>query len=235
MTVASTNTRELNLDQLMRRAMQTAGIMAFESVIDANDEQWRQRSAYGRDQLEFILDRLQAEGVILRDVVRYPLTLVAGTASYALPADTLDVHGDAMFQLDPTASESTVRPMDREEYHAISDKTSEGTPTRFWLERLGVCTVYLHQVPEAGGTLYLQRKKMLADSKLGTNTPDLERYWHDYLQFELAYRYALASSLQADEKALLKAEAAEAKVTAQNYARQFVPSQIALDHRTGWS
>lgn len=76
---------------------------------------------------------------------------------------------------------------------------------------------------------------MLADSKLGTDTPDLERYWHDYLQFELAYRFALASSLMSDEKALLKAEAAEAKQTAQNYAKQFVPSQIALDHRTGWS
>ena len=231
MTIAATNTRELDLNALMLRAMQTAGIMAFEQV--ASGPQWDNRVKFGRDQLEFILDRLQAEGVILRDVERYPLTLTASTASYALPADTIDVLGDAMYQSAAGESEFRVHPMDREEYHAITSKAEEGTPSRFWLERLSTCTLYLHQVPDTtGAVLYLQRKKLLADSSLGTNTPDLERYWHDYLQWELAYRFSI--SLPAEERMLLKSEAQEAKAVAQTYAKQALPTVIALNHGTGW-
>lgn len=235
MTVATTNVSERNLDQLIRRAMQMAGIMAFESQIDGNDPQWIQRASFGRDQLDWVLDRLQAEGVILRDVERYALPLVASTASYDLPVDTLDLHGDAMYLETGGSSEQRVTVMDREEYHSITDKALEGAPSRFWLRRLSICTVFLHPVPSTTGTLYVQRKKMLADSKLGTNTPDLERYWHDYLQWELAYRFGIASSLTPDSLLLLKGEAGEAKATAQNYARQFVVNQIELVHRTGWS
>lgn len=235
MTVSGTNSRELNLDQLIRRAMNTAGIMAFEQTVVTTDPQWQMRASYGRDMLEFILDRLQAEGVILRDVERYALPLAVDTASYALPVDTLDVHGDAMYLESGDTTERRVTAMDREDYHAISDKALGGAPSRFWLERLSLCTVYVHPVPTVAGTLYFQRKKMLADSTSGASTPDLERYWHDYLHYELAFRYAVSSSLTLDRVGTLKGEAAEAKATAQNYARQFVPSQIELDHRTGWS
>lgn len=234
MTVATTDTREFNLDQLMRRAMQTAGIMGFEQRLDTTSEQGRERASFGRDQLDFVLDRLQAEGILLRDVARYPITLTAGTATYVLPADTIDVHEDGTYATAAGQVESLVQQIDAQEYHNISDKLSSGAPTRFWLERLGICTLYLHQVPDTtGGILTVRRKKMLADSNLGTYTPDLERYWHDYLQWELAYRYSV--SMPIEERALLKAEAKEAKETAQNYARQFVPSQIELDHPTGWS
>lgn len=234
MTVASSNTRELSLDQLMRRSMQTAGIMAFEEIADSASDQWKQRTAFGRDQLDLVLDRLQAEGVILRDTERYSLTLTASVASYVLPSDTVDVHANAMYLEAPGETESVVTQVDRQEYDLISDKVTQGKPTRFWLERTGVCTVYLHQVPDTtNAVLYLRRKKMLADNTLGTQTPDLERYWHDYLHYELAYRYSIGLPLE--ERALLKGEAAEAKQVAQNYARQFVPNQIVLDHPTGWS
>lgn len=231
MTIVATNVRELDLNQLMLRAMQTAGIMAFEQV--ASGPQWDNRVKFGRDMLELILDKLQVDGLILRDIERYSLTLTSGTASYALPADTIDVLGDAMYQSAAGETEFTVSPMDRETYHAIANKTQTGTPSRYWVERLATCTVYLHQVPDTtDAVLYLQRKKMLADSSSGTATPDLERYGHDYLHYELAYRFSIG--LPFEERQALRADANEAKAALLTYAKQALPTQIELVHRTGW-
>lgn len=238
MTVALTNTRELDINTLLKRSAQLAGLLALEQ--SATGTQWEQRAAFGRDQLDLILDRMPTQGIIVRDVELYTLTLSAdfgGEADpIALPSDTVDVVGVAMYRETSTSTEQRVEPVDREYWQASGDKDTTAPPTRYYLNRAGTVELYLLPVPEtANATLRLQRKKLLADSNDGSKTVDLERYWLDYLQFELAWRFSLSTSMPAANRGELRAQANECKAAALAAAKQTLPSHMELDHGTEWS
>lgn len=78
------------------------------------------------------------------------VSLVQGTATYTVPADTvmmLDVwisipNGDG------TTSDRIITPYSRTEYASTPDKSTEGAPTVFWFDRLIAPTFTLWPVPD---------------------------------------------------------------------------------------
>lgn len=233
MTAMVTNTRELDINTLIWRAAQMAGLMDFTQGQDGG-VQWLAKASYGRDQLELIVKQLPTEGVITRDITVDAVSLTAATASYTMVAGTTDVVGSATYKETSTSMEYEVQQMDREEWMAIADKALPGRPTRMWVERVATVKVYLYPVPDVtASTLQIQRKRILADNSDGAATADLETYWMDFLTKELAYRFSVG--LPIEERMNLKADAKEAKLAAQTAAKQTVPNRVALDHRTSWS
>jgi hypothetical protein len=240
MTVNASNTRELTIDQLLKRAMQLAGIMALEQP--ATGSQWNARAEFGRDQLDLILDKMPNQGVIVRQEEGYTLTLPV-SSDYGgeddpidLPSDTVDVVGPAMYKETSTSTEQMVTPVDWETWQTSQDKTRTAAPARYYLKRAGTVQLFLLPVPATSGAeLRIRRVKLLADSDVGSNTVDLERHWLDYLQFELAWRFAVQGSMPADRKNDLRTEAINAKNSALALAKQQLPSFMELDHVSRWT
>jgi hypothetical protein len=237
MTISSSNTRELNIGQIIRLARQVPGLAPLESGMEG--PQWLAAAEFGRSQLELIIDRLSTDQYLVRQVELYTTTVSAAgdggaAAPIALPGDTVDVVGTIMYQPSGQTAESTIYPVAREEWHGTIDKSRTGTPSRYYLHRAGSVLLYLLPVPDvAGATLRIQRQKLLADSGDGNATPDIERYWADYLQWELAFRYAVGT-LPMDRVSTLRAEANRALVEAKSKARPQLSTQAELGHMTGW-
>ena len=234
MTVMSTNTRELNINQLLLRAAQVAGIMPFELGQDSGSPQWLAKASFGRDQLELVMKSLPNEGIITRNVSITSFAVSVGTTAYVQSAGTIDVIGKATFALDsqPTI-EYPMRQVDREEWMVISQKSLSARPTEFWVEKTSSVTVHLYPTPNEAGTARVQRRALLADNSDGNATVDAEPYWQDYLVKELAYRYSVGMPL--NERALLRRDADAAKAAAQAQARQMVANSIELYHPTPWN
>lgn len=234
MTTASTNLAELNIGQIILQAYQQSSLMELSQ--SPSGPQWDARAAFARGCLTRTIQRLGAEGPFMRQVEIYPLTLTAGTASYTLPSDTIDVLENAVYN-DGTANamDLTIRQIDREEWLAAPDKVTQATPFRMFVNRGASVVVHLLQVPDTTGAIItLQRQKLAADIKSNSDTPDLERYWCDALVWELAHMVAFASSLPMDKCAYLKTMAKEARLLATDKAQQQTPNQLYLQHQTGW-
>src|SRR3990167_3982430 len=130
MTVMSTSTRELDINTILLRAFQLSSQMPMEA--SASGTQWEARAAFGRDMIEMVVDHIQAEGNITRDVELYNITLTDGTASYTMPSNTLRVSGHAMYAASSGDTQTQVTEMSREDYQVIGEKTTEGSPSRYW-------------------------------------------------------------------------------------------------------
>ena len=235
MTIASTNTAELNIGQIILQAWVQAGLMDMSQ--SPSGPQWDARAAWSRGALTRTIQRLAGEGPFMRQVEFYTLTLTAGTSQYTLPTDTIDVLENAVYN-DRTANamDLQIRQIDREEWLAAPDKTSQATPFRMFVNRAATITVNFLQVPDiTNATVTLQRQKLAADIKSNSDTPDLERYWLDALVWELVHMVALASTLPLDKCAYFKGQAKEARLLAMSKAQQQVPNQLRLNHMTGWA
>lgn len=233
MTANTTTTRELDISTVTLRAAQLAGILDPQQP--TSGAEWTAFSAMARDFLEMDVDALQALGAYAREVDFYELSVTDGTASYSLPAATLNVVGDAMFKPTGSTTETPVQAIAREHYHGYTDKTSEGTPTQYYVHRLETITLYLYPVPDQDGTLTLQRHRLLGDNDDASKTLDLDRYWTLYVTWALAHKLAFASNLPPARCSMLESQAEKHKKLALGYAAQQVDNQAIIVHDTPWS
>ena len=234
MTVNSTSTREFSIDQVVRLAIQTAGLMPAGGA--QSGIQWDNYAGQARDFLEVLLDSLPTSGALDRTASLYPVTLIAATTTYVMPATTVAVFGDAMYTAPSTTVGATlVKPITRAEYQVLSDKTSQGTPSLYWSEAGSSVTLYLWPVPSAAGTLTVQRTRLLADVNDGSKTVDLERYWMKYLISAVAHEVGLANGIPEPRLGYIRGERESSKKLARSMGLSTVPGQATVSHRTGWT
>lgn len=232
MTVMSTATRELDINTILLRSFQLASQMPMEA--SASGTQWDARAAFGRDMLEMVVDHIQAEGNITRDVELYSITLTDGTASYTMPTDTLRVSGVAMYQETSSDPETQVTEMSREDYQVISDKDTEGSPSRYYATRGSSVVVYPYPVPDtSAATLVVQRQRLLMDNTSGTATVDLERSWVKWLVWEVAHQIAVASGLPEARCGYLRSGAEKLLASCKMTSQQGTSTQAYMMHDGG--
>lgn len=207
MPVSANTSLNYTRDELLTMAIRLTGILTAGQAAQASD------IAMAAQFMNLELMHAQAEGVILTSVERTTLALVAGTASYALPASTLDVEvsqNDIAGTIVPSAgSESVVGVMSRDEYLVISDKTATvtGRPTRVYIERSNPLTLIFWPVPDASSpTFRYARTKLLADMDAGNVNADLRRQWLMAITYAVASHLALAKSLGLDRAGYLRSE-----------------------------
>lgn len=203
MTVATTSTFELQVDQLCTRSLQIAGLLAAGQSAEAAD------LAMCHDFLNMELDALQAEGITLRTVTRtsQAISLVAHT----LPADTIDVYVGPDNMLGTvlaagSTTETLVKAIRRHEYLAISNKTSTGTPVLCCVERQGAVTVTFWPVPSASFTFNYQKVRGARDTSDGSTTPDVDVRRQKALLWSIAFDIAVAKSQPISRCEFLKGE-----------------------------
>jgi hypothetical protein len=232
MTAMGTSTRELDIDTLVLTAYQYAGLV--NELQTAEGPHWEARSAYGRRQLEIIIDRLAADGIYERSMELYDVTVPAGSTYVEMPADTVDIRGVSAM-LDVGGAQVALENISRDEYFALPSPTSTGSiPAQVYLARGSPMRLYLTPVPEGDCVIRVQRQRLSYDNSQGTATPDLERYWTDFIVHELAARLALSAGVAVERVALLQAKAQDAKRAAQGKSSSQLPNRAVLDHRGMW-
>lgn len=230
MTAMTTNLRELDIDKLLLTSYQYAGLV--NEMQTASGPQWDARSAYGRAQLEIIVDALAADGIFERTMEWYDLPVAAGDRYTALPSDTVDIRGNAkLLQDDINDTLLTLEPFTRDQYNDVYTTEVTGTPARFYISRGVPMSLYLWPVPDSARTIRIQRQKLSFDHSRGSATVDLERYWLDYLLNELASRLALGAGLSVERAAVYTAKAQAAKLKAQGKSSGQLSNRMVVDHR----
>lgn len=196
-------TFQLDADAFTKQALQLCGLISM------GRQPKNHMLQDARDIFSTILKSLQARGVTLTQAVSSTLTLTAGTADYALPADVIDVEFPTTVQQTASDTETWVEKMVYSDYRVISDKTTQGTPTRAYVEKLSSCTVKFWSVPEQGYIWNYRAIKLLPDMSSGTTEPGLTQRWMAALVWRLAYWLSHAYNLPMAKRVELKAVADE--------------------------
>lgn len=212
MTVSTSALIDFQRDQILQLSFQLAGLLGSGKVPSADD------TAMAANFMRLELSSLQAEQIILQITERTTLTLVAGTASYTLPSDTIEVaigpNDQAGTIVNSSGTEVLVTTMSRAEYMDLPDKTSTvtGMPTRVYIEKQATVSAIFWPVPDTQSVTYrYARVRLLKDTDSGSVTIDLARKWHKYLAYAVAAMVARAKSMAADNVLGLTKEAERLK------------------------
>jgi hypothetical protein len=161
------------------------------------------------------------------------IPLVAGTATYNLPADTVDLlehvirtgAGSAATQADLTITRISVST-----YATIPNKLQQARPIQVWIERLNTPRITVWPVPDNSQpyTFVYWRLKRIQDAGNGVNTMDMPFRFLPCMVAGLAYYLALKVPGGTERLQVLKAQYDEAWQLASDEDREkaairFVP------------
>ena len=186
--------------------MATSGTTAFNlDFTDIAEEAWERagremRSGYdlrtARRSMNLLTIEWQNRGINMWTIDEGSVDLVAGTATYALPADTIDLlehvvrtgAGSVTTQSDLNITRVSVST-----YSSIPNKLSQGRPIQLYVDRgQANPSVTVWPVPDASSTYVLKywRLRRIEDAGSGVQTPDINFRFLPCLVAGLAYYIA---------------------------------------------
>jgi len=173
------------------------------------------RSGYdlrtARRSMNLLTIEWQNRGINMWTIDSGSVSLVQGTATYALPADTIDLleqvirtnAGNTVTQSDLNLSRITVST-----YSSIPNKLSEGRPIQVYIDRgQANPSMTLWPVPDKSSTYVLNywRMRRIEDAGSGIQTADVNFRFLPPLVAGLAYYVAMKDPELADRLPMLKA------------------------------
>lgn len=231
MAISTNRTYEFNVSQIITLAFKTAAIINIEQ--SCNPEQLK----FGKDQLDLMTQALEADGVFARSTELVLVDLVEDQSEYTLPDDVCDIIenaqllGDSNDTVNGSYYEAVIRRVRIAEWGRIPNKQIRGIPTMFYDERTPTgIKIHLYPVPLFGAALRFQVQRLRARNELA-GTPDLERWWADWLVSELAARIATASGFPVGQVQLLQQLADRKYQRCKDKSSQRAPNQMILSHR----
>ena len=184
--------------------MATSGTTAFDlDFTEIAEEAWERagremRSGYdlktARRSLNLMTIEWQNRGINMWTIDEGTVSLVEGTAEYALPADTVDLlehvvrTGSGTGQTDIILSRISVST-----YSSIPNKLQQGRPLQLWIKReFDNPSVVVWPVPDSNDyTLSYWRMRRVEDAGKGVETQDMPFRFLPALTAGLAYHIAM--------------------------------------------
>lgn len=229
MSTSGTTAFNLDLAELVEEAFERAG-MELRTGYDL-------RTA--RRSLNIMFADWANRGINMWTIDSGSIPLVAGTATYSLPADTVDLldhvirtnNGNTALQTDLTITRISVST-----YATIPNKLSTGRPIQVYIDRISPQpSVTVWPVPDTSTpyTLVYWRLRRIQDAGTGVNTMDVPFRFIPAMVAGLAYYVATKRPQSADRLGLLKAQYDEAWELAayedhDKAALRFVPRQMFI-------
>ncbi len=219
MATSGTTTWTMDLAELVEEAFERCGA----EVRSGYDFRTARRS------LNLLLADWANRGINLWTVDSGSITLVAGTATYNLPTDTVDLiehvirtdAGDTSNQADLTISRISVST-----YATIPNKLNTGRPIQVYINRaITTPTVTVWPVPDTAETytLLYWRLRRMEDAGNGVNTQDVPFRMLPALVAGLAYYLSMKLPDGPNRMAALKAQYDEAWDLASSEDREKAP------------
>lgn len=199
MTTSGTATFNLDFAEIAEEAFERAGLEL--------------RSGYDMKTARRSLNLLAAEwsnmGLNLWTVASGTITLVPGTATYNLPADTIDVLEHVIRTNNGGQNtDIAIQRISVSDYSAIPTKSNTGRPIQIYVNRQIQPTVTLWPVPDSSQpyTLaYWYVRRIQDTGASAANTPDIPVRFLPALIAGLAYQIALKNPEASDRISMLKA------------------------------
>lgn len=152
------------------------------------------------------------------------IPLVQGSATYSIPAETRMILSAFIRYSTNPQLDRYLYPIGRDEYAAISTKTSQGFPSQYWFDRLTSPTVTFYLVPDGAYPydFFYYRARQIQDANV-TNGQNLElpTRFFDAITADLAHR--LARIYRPDLEQQRKADRDEAWSIAATEDTEWVP------------
>lgn len=181
MATSSSYSFDLQRDELIALALADVG------AIGPGDTPSSQMKSHAAQLLNVLVKSMDADGAFLWRITRRTATITASTASYSLAADVLDIDEPANFMVSGETTRTVVKPITRDQYMSISDRTTTGQPIQYFLEKtLTTVTLYLYPVPQDAGSLEYAAVLKARDEDSGTVTADFPAKWLQTLRWGLA-------------------------------------------------
>lgn len=237
MTVSANFALDYQRDQILTTAFRLAGVLDADGVLNQPD------ARMGADFMQLELMHLQAEGVVLRTVERTTLTLVPGTTSYVLPADTVDIDtgpngiAGTIVPVANLGAETPVVAMSRAEYMVQNDKTGTtmATPLRVYVERGASVSLIFWPAPDATAPLFrYSRIRLIRDMDTGAVTVDLARRWLQFVTYAVATQVAMSKSIDLNRVSWLRKRAEEMKERLMADDTERGTIRIRISHNRRW-
>jgi len=184
--------------------MATTGTTAFApDFTEIAEEAWEQagremRSGYdlrtARRSMNLLTIEWQNRGINLWTIEAGTISLVADTATYNLPTDTIDLL-DQVIRTGTGTSQTdlTISRMSASEYAALPNKNTTGRPIKVWIDRQIVTpTVTFWPIPNVSTyTFAYWQLRRIEDAGDGVETPDIPFRFVPALTAGIAMRIAM--------------------------------------------
>ena len=162
------------------------------------------RTGYGlrtaRRSLNLLLAEWANRGINLFTIEQVTTTLTAATANYTLGADTIDI---LEMVLRRSGTDYTMDRIGRGEYLNLPNKTDQGRPSQFYVDRQINPVVYLWQTPE-NSTDQIVYYRLVRMDDADDYTDDFEMPFRFYPCLVAGLAYYLSMKVAPDRLPLLK-------------------------------
>ena len=199
MATSGTATFNLDINEIIEEAYERAGLGRAYS---GNDYRTARRS------LNLLGQEFANRGINLWTVEQATLSLSSGTATYTLPADTVSILDHAIRTGTGTSqSDLSITRISIGEYASLTNKNSQGRPTKVYIERLrDAPKINIWPVPDNNTyTLVYYRIRRIQDSVSGSDTQyDAPTRFLPAIVSGLAYQIALKNPDAMDRVQFLK-------------------------------
>ena len=228
MTTSGTTAFNLDFPEIVEEAFERAGSES--------------RTGYdlktARRSMNLLLADWSNRGINLWTIDSGTIPLVPGTATYILPADTVDLidhvirtgAGNVSTQADLTCTR-----ISSSTYATLPNKLTQARPLQIWIQRLEAPQITLWPVPDSAQTysLVYWRLRRLQDAGNGANTPDVPFRFLPALVAGLAYYLAMKLPTGMERLPMLQQQYTEALDLAMAEDREkatvrFVPRQAFI-------
>ncbi len=228
MTTSGVSTFNLDFPEIVEEAFERAG----SELRSGYDLKTARRS------MNLLLADWANRGVNLWTIDSGTIPLVAGTATYVLPTDTVDLidhvirtgAGNVSTQADLTCTR-----ISSSTYATLPNKLTQARPLQIWIQRLNAPQITLWPVPDNAQTysLVYWRLRRLQDAGNGANTPDVPFRFLPAFVAGLSYYLALKLPNGMERLPMLKQQYDEAWQLASDEDREkatvrFVPRQMFI-------
>lgn len=225
MTTSGTTTFNPDLTELIEEAYERCGYEA--------------RSGYdlrtARRSMNLLFADWNNRGINLWTLDQGSIPLIDGTATYALPTDTVDLL-DAVVRTGSGSSQAdiVINRISEPVYATIPNKNTEGRPIQMWVQRLIAPQITVWPVPNQSSTytLLYWRLRRIQDAGSGANTVDMPFRFLPALVAGLAYYLALKAPGGLERLPVLKQQYDEAWDLASSEDRE--KAAIRLVPRIGY-
>tara|TARA_R110002012_G_scaffold79017_1_gene201247 strand:- start:1210 stop:1875 length:666 start_codon:yes stop_codon:yes gene_type:complete len=142
MATSGTTSFDLSIEEIIAEAFERCGL----SVRSGYDLRTSRRS------LNLLFAEWANRGLNLWTIEQRTKTLTAGTTSYDLDTDLVDILSAVLFTANDTTVDKQLERLSRAEYLHISKKTTSAVSTQYYLERSITPKLFLYPTPNAADT-----------------------------------------------------------------------------------
>ena len=180
MATSGTVTFRPNVEEIIAEAYERCGLNA--------ETRTGYQAVSARRSLNLLFSEWANRGINYWAVSQNTLTLSDGTTSYALPAGTIDII-DAVIR--ESSTDQTINRVTIAEYNQIPNKTTEGKPSQYMIDKQYTPTVYFWNVPDKTYTLVYWAVNQLDDISASNEDADVPYRWSDCICAGLASKLSI--------------------------------------------